>query len=143
MIDQRKLPGKLSYIECADHHEVADAIRTMAVRGAPAIGITAAMGLGLAAYGSKAGSREELVEDLEKAAQILRGTRPTAINLFWAIQRIMDVASASGGDADDIRLVILDEAQRMADEDIETNRRMGKLGAGLLADGDTVLTHCK
>ena len=143
MIDQRMLPQHISYLECSDHNEVANAIKTMAVRGAPAIGVTAAMGLALAAYNSNARSKAKLISDLETAGRILRETRPTAVNLFWAIQRVLDKVSSVGGDVDDARLTAIDEAQLMADEDIETNRRMGKFGAALLSDGDTVLTHCK
>ena len=143
MIDQRKLPQHVSYLECRDYNQVAEAIKTMAVRGAPAIGVAAAMGLGLAAHTCKAKSREELINYLEMAGEVLRKTRPTAVNLFWAIKRVLDVASSTVGDTEDIRVAVIKETQRMADEDISINRRMGKYGASLIEDGDTVLTHCK
>jgi len=114
----------------------------MTVRGAPAIGVTAAMGLALAANRSKRTDPEGVISDLEKAGQILRSTRPTARNLFWAIDRVLRRAREAANQQGDVRSAVVKEAQLMADEDIESNRRMGQFGAALIQDGDTILTHC-
>ncbi len=141
LIDQTKLPNKLVYIKCKDYKEVADAIKKLVVRGAPAIGVTAAFGLALAAQSSKAKTLAELMTDLDTAFKILRSTRPTAVNLFWALERVMTKAKKAKTIAE-VKKVVLDEAQKMSKEDIEANRRMGSNGAALFRDGDVVLTHC-
>ena len=143
MIDQRRLPLKLSYLRCTDYHQVAEAIRRMAVRGAPAIGVAAAMGLALVASHSRAGDKDRLLSELEEAGQILRGARPTAVNLSWAVQRVIGKARAALGGVDDVRKVVVNEAVAMADEDVPINRKIGRHGSALLEDGDVVLTHCK
>jgi len=123
--------------------EVAASIRQMAVRGAPAIGATAAYGLALAGQLSTAGSAQDLWADLQAAAAVLRDARPTAINLVWALDRLLQTACDSlkkGPQATRRRLV--EEAQRLADEDVEINRRIGQHGAALINDGATVLHHC-
>ncbi|KAF0107926.1 MAG: methylthioribose-1-phosphate isomerase [Anaerolineaceae bacterium] len=144
MIDQRRLPGSLEIAVCRTHVETAEAIRSMTVRGAPAIGVTAAFGLALAANGSRARSAAALLADLETAAQILKVSRPTAVNLAWAVDRVMKVISkkAEGRSVDELRSFVLDEAQRIADEDVAVNKRMGEHGAALIDDGDTVIHHC-
>jgi methylthioribose-1-phosphate isomerase len=143
MIDQRKLPSIFEMAEFSDYNGVAMAIREMYVRGAPAIGATGAFGMALAAQQSGANSRETLLRDLEKAAEILRATRPTAVNLFWGIQRMLRAATDEEIEhVDDIRKNILDEAQRLADEDVEINLNMARNGAALVKDGDTILHHC-
>jgi len=114
----------------------------MTVRGAPAIGVTAAMGIALAAKLSKNGDRKLLILDIEKAAEIIRATRPTARNLFWAIERMLRKAREAADQGRDIRETLVVEAQLMADEDVAANLRMGAFGAELIEDGDTVLTHC-
>ena len=143
MIDQRLLPGELVLIDLWSPQEVADAIRQMSVRGAPAIGATAAYGLALAGQLSKAQTSQELWHDLENAVGILRGARPTAVNLSWALDRLLKSAHTvfqEGPSA--IRQRLVEEAQRLADEDVEINRQMGAHGASLINDGDTVIHHC-
>ena len=142
LVDQRQLPDRLTYVVCRDYRQVAHAIRDMTVRGAPAIGVTAAMGLALAARRSKHSDEKRLLLDVEKAAVTIRATRPTARNLFWAIERIMKKAREAARQGLDIRETLVAEAQLMANEDIEANRKMGANGAQLIQDGDTVLTHC-
>ncbi|MEM4675808.1 MAG: S-methyl-5-thioribose-1-phosphate isomerase [Nitrososphaerota archaeon] len=144
LIDQRRLPSKLVYISCKNYREVAKAIKNMTVRGAPAIGVAAAMGMALAAKSVKSKNVEKLMSELEKAKNVLASTRPTAINLYWALERIMKVAreAAKSGDAKKVVLSVLDEAKKMADEDVETNKAIGKYGSTLINDGDVVLTHC-
>lgn len=143
LIDQRKLPSVFEYVEFTDYQGVAKAIRDMYVRGAPAIGVTAAFGMALAAHQSTATTRKALLHDLEAAAEILRATRPTAVNLFWGIQRMLRVAAAEEVEhADDIRQNILKEAQRLADEDVEINLRIAKNGTALVKEGDRILHHC-
>jgi methylthioribose-1-phosphate isomerase len=143
MIDQRKLPSIFEMVEFSDYHEVAVSIREMYIRGAPAIGAAAGFGMALAAQQSAARDREALLRDLEAAAEILRATRPTAVNLFWGIQRVLRVATSEEIEhVDDIRQAILEEAQRLADEDVEINKRMARHGAALVKEGDTILHHC-
>ena len=141
MIDQTKLPNELVYVKFTDYREVADAIRNLVVRGAPAIGVSGAFGLALAALQSRAKTKEDLLSDLEQAKKILYDTRPTAVNLAWGLDKIMQVAK-SRNDVLEIKKSIVEEAKRMADEDIKVNMRMGKYGAQLLGDNDTVMTHC-
>ena len=141
-IDQTILPLKEEWIELRSCMEVASAIKEMKMRGAPLIGVAAAYGMALTAYHSNAKTKREFMRELEKSAEILRNTRPTAVNLFWAIDRIMNKARSFQGSLEDLRREIISEALKMADEDVETNRRIGKHGAKLLSDGDTVLTHC-
>jgi methylthioribose-1-phosphate isomerase len=140
-IDQTKLPSKLAYVKCTNYKEVADVIRKLIVRGAPAIGVSAAFGLALAAQQSNAKIVPELMIDLDSAFKTLRATRPTAVNLFWALDRVMGKAR-SAKTVSEARMMVLDEALDMAEEDIETNRKIGAQGAELFKDGDVVLTHC-
>jgi len=143
MIDQRALPHELVVAEYADYRQVATAIRDMVVRGAPAIGVSAAMGLALASLQSQAQDRSTLLRDLESAAKELRAARPTAVNLGWALDRMMRRAQdASLASADDVRAALVAEAQAMAEEDVAVNKRMGAHGASLIRDGDTILHHC-
>ncbi len=143
MIDQRKLPGAFEIAEFADPQGVAQAIREMYIRGAPAIGAAAAFGLALAAYHSQATTREDLLQELEAAAQVLREARPTAVNLFWAVDRVLRRArDPQLQTPQEIRDAVIAEAQRIADEDVETNRRIGRHGAALLPEEATVLHHC-
>jgi methylthioribose-1-phosphate isomerase len=128
--------------EYDDYTLIAGAISDMVVRGAPAIGATAAFGLALAAQCSEAVDRAEMISDLETAASILREARPTAVNLAWALNRILGIVEEVDGDVDELRRVVLTEAQRIADEDVEINKRIGKHGAALIDDGDTVIHHC-
>ncbi len=141
-IDQTRLPNEEVMIELRNCREVASAIKDMKMRGAPLIGVAAAYGLALTAYHSKAGDREELLKELEESAELLRRTRPTAVNLFWAIDRIMKRVYGTIGGCEDVRRAVIEEAKRMADEDVEVNRRIGMHGSKLIDDGDGILTHC-
>ena len=142
LIDQTKLPNETVWVKIADYKAMASAIKEMKLRGAPLIGVAAAYGLALTAFRSKAETREHLLKELEESAAVLRKTRPTAVNLFWAIDRVMKTAQKTAGSKDALAEAVVTEAQKMADEDVETNRRMGKHGATLIEDGDVVLTHC-
>jgi methylthioribose-1-phosphate isomerase len=143
LIDQRLLPNRLELPVYHDYVAVARAITDMVVRGAPAIGATAAFGLALAGFQSQAADRLGLLRDLEQAAAVLRAARPTAVNLNWALTRLLRVAAdESLESADDVRNALLSEAQRLADEDVAINRRMGQHGAALINDGDVILHHC-
>ncbi len=142
MIDQRRLPDVLEVISYHSHVEVARAIQEMVVRGAPAIGAAAAFGMALAARESTAHTAPELLSDLRKAATTLKAARPTAVNLAWAVDRVLRVAASLDQSADTIRAGILAEAQKLADEDVEINKRMAAHGAALIADGDTIVHHC-
>jgi methylthioribose-1-phosphate isomerase len=141
MIDQTKLPNKLVYFKCNDFNDVAYAIKNLVIRGAPAIGVAAALGLALAATHSKAKTVSELMSDLDIAFKVLRATRPTAINLFWGLERVIEKAKA-GKTVDNIKKIILDEALKIAKEDIQNNKQLGINGAELFEDGDIIMTHC-
>jgi len=141
-IDQARLPQEVVTLEMGSCDEVAEAIKMMKIRGAPLLGAAAAFALALAAYNSKAKDREELINKLERAAEILRGTRPTGFNLFWAIDRILDKARNFSGNAKALAAFIVEEAQKIADEDAAANRLIGKYGAELINNGDVILTHC-
>ncbi|HQR38831.1 MAG TPA: S-methyl-5-thioribose-1-phosphate isomerase [Blastocatellia bacterium] len=146
MIDQRLLPGEEKYPVFATYQEVADAIRDMVVRGAPAIGVSAAMGVALGAKAIDAGlPRDDFDKALEPVYETLAGTRPTAVNLFWAIERMRHVARdarAAGADNAALQQRLVDEAIAMHAEDIQANRDMGRFGAELLPESGVVLTHC-
>ena len=141
MIDQTKLPNELILVEYDDFNQVADAISTLVVRGAPAIGVSGAFGLALAVLQSDATSKEGLFLDLENAKKILFATRPTAVNLGWGLEKIMDIAK-TGNSVEEIRELVISTAKRMADEDIEINKAMGKNGSILFDNNDTIMTHC-
>jgi methylthioribose-1-phosphate isomerase len=143
MIDQRKLPHALVINSYDDYTAVAGAIRTMVIRGAPAIGAAAGFGMALAALHSSAKDRAALLLDLAGAEKVLAASRPTAVNLFWAVERMRRTAANEElATADEVRAALLAEAQRLADEDVEINRRMATHGAVLIKDGDTILHHC-
>jgi len=141
MIDQTKLPNELVFVKYTDFNDVADAIRTLVVRGAPAIGVSGAFGMALAALQSSSKTIEDLLSDLEKAKKILFDTRPTAVNLSWALEKIMQVAK-QGKTVSEIRDGVIVKAKQMAEEDIDINKKMGKNGAELFQDNDTIMTHC-
>jgi len=141
MIDQTKLPNQLVYVKFSDYNQVADAIRNLVVRGAPAIGVSGAFGLALAVLQSNSETKKQLLDDLKKAKQILFETRPTAVNLAWGLERIMNTAN-SGDSVEQIRELVINEAKKMADEDIEINKTMGKIGSELFDNNDTIITHC-
>jgi len=145
MIDQRLLPTEEKYLMLRSCEEVAEAIRQMVVRGAPAIGVSAAMGIALSSKQSAVSSVADLEGDFDYFCEMMSGTRPTAVNLFWAIERMRDRfrrEKAAGGDVDAVKAALVGEAQAICREDIESNRRLGRFGGELLPDGATVLTHC-
>ena len=143
LIDQTRLPTEEVYIECRTIEEVADAIRTMRVRGAPAIGVTAAMGLALGAQTIQAGNFKEFSETLEGMASLLTRTRPTAVNLAWAVRRLLNLARKSRGlSLPEIKAALAAEARAMREEDIRINRAMGQHGQSLVPNAARVLTHC-
>ena len=141
MIDQTKLPNELVFVKYDDFNQVADAIRTLVVRGAPAIGVSGAFGLALAVLQSKTTTKDELILDLENARKILFETRPTAINLAWCLEKIMKIAK-SGDSVKQIKELVINTAKKMANEDIEINKTMEKNGSVLFDDNDTIMTHC-
>jgi methylthioribose-1-phosphate isomerase len=141
LLDQTRLPSRLVYIRCRKHKDIVKAIKNMAVRGAPAIGISAAFGLALAASNSKAKSSIGLMKELDTAYWELRSTRPTAINLFWGLDRVMNKAK-TGTNLHEIKDEVISEAKKIAQEDIQNNMTLGLNGAKLLYDGDVVITHC-
>jgi len=142
-IDQTKLPTEETYITCKNYDEVADAIRTMIVRGAPAIGVAAAMGVALGTQQSQAKTLPELERDFDTICKVLAGTRPTAVNLFWAIRRMREkFEQLRPLPTEKIKAELVAEAQRMLVEDIAANQTMGRYGAVLLPSSGGVLTHC-
>ena len=141
MIDQTKLPNTLEYVIYTDYNQIAEAIRTLVVRGAPAIGVSGAFGLALAALQSDVTEKDELIIFLENAKKILFETRPTAVNLVWGLNKIMEVAKQATT-VDQIRTNVVDAAKKMAEEDIQINMTMGKNGSELFDNNDTIMTHC-
>lgn len=145
LIDQLRLPQELVIQDCHTPQEVAEAIRTMKLRGAPAIGVAAAYGIALAARVSQATNIPDLLTDIRAAADLLRATRPTAVNLTWGLGRMLRRAqevAASNGDVTALRHALLAEAEAMAEEDIAVNKAIGRHGAALIPDGANILTHC-
>ncbi len=141
LVDQRKLPHVVEYVECRDYREVARAIKEMIVRGAPAIGAVAAFGFVLGARQFSHLKNEEFIESMGLVYKTLASTRPTAVNLFWALERMNRKIQQCIYD-ERLLWILEEEAVRIAKEDIETNKAIGKYGQTLLKDGDTVLTHC-
>ena len=145
MIDQRLLPNEEKYLTLRSYEEVAEAIKKMVVRGAPAIGISAAMGLALGAKQSVGTSVPDLEDDFDYICDVMSKTRPTAVNLFWAIERMRACfkrQKAIQRNVEEIKGDLVDEALKIFEEDIEANRSIGRNGAPLIRDGATVLTHC-
>lgn len=143
LLDQRRLPAEEKEQECCDWREVAEAIRTLAVRGAPAIGVAAAFGVALAARESRATVFDDFLADLEVALKGLAATRPTAVNLFWALERMRRVSLDHRAlPLDKLKARLLAEALAIQDEDVAANRAMGVEGARLVPDSARVLTHC-
>src|SRR6266700_4210780 len=145
MLDQRLLPTEEKYLILRSYEEVADAIRKMVVRGAPAIGVSAAMGLALGASQSVGSSVADLAFDFKHMCKIMGATRPTAVNLFWAIERMRGVMAKARTEklgVEQAKQRLVDEALAIFAEDIESNRALGRFGADLITDGATVLTHC-
>jgi methylthioribose-1-phosphate isomerase len=137
-----KLPHETVFLEMKTCNDVAEAIRAMRLRGAPLLGAAAAYALALTAYHSKAKNRDKLIAELEGAAETLKRTRPTAVNLFWAIDRILDKARGFYGNARELATYVVEEAKRITDEDAAANHLIGKHGDELINDGDFILTHC-
>jgi methylthioribose-1-phosphate isomerase len=145
MLDQRLLPTEEKYLMLRSYEEVAEAIKKMVVRGAPAIGVSAAMGLALGARQSVGMSVSDLEDDFDYMCKVMSETRPTAVNLFWAIERMRERfrrEKSTTQETEKIKTSLVEEAQAIFREDIEANRALGRFGAELLSDGDTVLTHC-
>src|ERR1700678_624431 len=142
-IDQTKLPMEETYVTCTTHEQVADVIRTMVVRGAPAIGVAAAMGIALAARNSKAESTADLKRDLDQACDLIAKTRPTAVNLFWAIRRMQEKFERLRiRPVAQIKREMVEESERMHAEEVAANQAMGRHGAALMPREGGVLTHC-
>ena len=141
MIDQTKLPNSLEYVTYTDYNQVANAIRTLVVRGAPAIGVSGAFGLALAALQSNAKEKDQLIQDLKTAKKILFETRPTAVNLSWGLDKIMKIAEHCKT-VSEIRENVIAKAMVMAEDDVNINKKMGKNGAELFQNNDTIMTHC-
>jgi len=145
MLDQRLLPNEEKYLTLRSYEEVADAIKKMVVRGAPAIGVSAAMGLALGASQSVGTSVADLEYDFDFMCKVMAATRPTAVNLFWAIERMrraLAKAKTETSDVEQVKQRLVDQALAIFQEDIESNRALGRFGAELIPDGATVLTHC-
>src|SRR5256886_6924847 len=142
-IDQTKLPNEETYVTCKTHEQVADVIRNMVVRGAPAIGVAAAMGIALAVKNSKAETAGDLKSDFDQACDVIGKTRPTAVNLFWAIRRMQEKFERIRiWPIPQIKQTLIEEAQHMHAEDIAANQAMGRHGATLMPSEGGVLTHC-
>jgi methylthioribose-1-phosphate isomerase len=145
MLDQRLLPTEETYLMLRSYEEVADAIKQMVVRGAPAIGVSAAMGLALGASQSVGTSVADLEYDFDYMCEVMAATRPTAVNLFWAIERMRAAlrrAKTESTDVTELKRRLVAEAQAIFDDDLKANRSLGKFGGELIPDGATVLTHC-
>ena len=143
LIDQSKLPGRVEILDCRDYHAIADAIRELRVRGAPAIGVTAAMGVALGAKAIHSTDHQEFMARVSEICNHLAATRPTAVNLFWAIERMKRVLEDdTKSSIDDLKVQMVNEAIAIQQEDIAMCRTMGQYGAQLLQDGQTILTHC-
>jgi methylthioribose-1-phosphate isomerase len=141
-VDQTRLPLEIVTLELTTVDQMAEAIKNLRIRGAPLLGAAAAFALALEAYHSKAKTNQTLLNELDYAAKTIKSTRPTAVNLFWAIERVINKAKSFRGDVEDLKTTVVKEAQKIADEDAKANKAIGKNGAGLIKDGDTVLTHC-
>jgi methylthioribose-1-phosphate isomerase len=141
-IDQTRLPHKVVFLKLRTCQQVASAIQTMKIRGAPLIGAAAAYGLALTVFHSRAKNRTELIRQIKDSAELLKKTRPTGANLFWAVDRVLEKARRTSGSVDHVVKVVVEEAKRIADEDVQMNKKIGEHGSKLIEDGDTVLTHC-
>jgi methylthioribose-1-phosphate isomerase len=145
MVDQRKLPGQEIYLRCRTAPEVARAIKTMVIRGAPAIGVAAAMGIALGMQRSKVQGTRQYAVEFNRVCDLMAGTRPTAVNLFWAIDRMKRVFAEgvqAGESVAELTTRLVGEAQLIHDEDVASCRAMGQAGAAVVPDGARILTHC-
>ncbi|HJW65197.1 MAG TPA: S-methyl-5-thioribose-1-phosphate isomerase, partial [Candidatus Bathyarchaeia archaeon] len=141
-IDQTRLPHEIVTLELKTVEQMAEAIKTLRIRGAPLLGAAAGFTLALAAYHSTARNKKKLLVELDEAGTKIKSTRPTAVNLFWAIDRVLCKAKCVSGNIEELKSFVVQEAQRIADEDVEANLAIGRNGVDLIHDGDTVLTHC-
>jgi methylthioribose-1-phosphate isomerase len=143
MLDQTRLPVEVVYVECGDYLMVAEGIKKLRIRGAPAIGIAAAMGIALAAQDVDAAGFEDFTGKLEPVYETLLGTRPTAVNIRWAVERMKALLERNRGEnTERLKALLIAEAKKILEEDIRVNRAIGEWGAQFIHDGDTVLTHC-
>ena len=143
ILDQSVLPEDVCFLDCSDYAEVAEAIRSLKVRGAPAIGVTAALGIALGARQYTEPGLDGFRQHLDRVCAVLAATRPTAVNLFWAVDRMKRVlGGASLPTVEVCQRLLLEEAQAMLEEDVRVNRTLGKYGAAIINDGDHILTHC-
>lgn len=143
MLDQSRLPLEVVYVACKDYQTVAEGIKKLWIRGAPAIGIAAAMGIALGAQEIKAQNFDEFVEGLQPIFETINATRPTAVNIHWAIERIKRfLAFRKDEGVDTLKRLLIEEGIRILEEDIAINRKIGEFGAQFIRDGDTILTHC-
>ncbi len=140
--DQTKLPIQEITLKINTVEQMCEAIKVLRIRGAPLLGAAAAFGIAIAAHHSRAKTKAELVGELEDAAAAIKRQRPTAVNLFWAADRVLAKVSNFAGTVKELKVSVVEEAQRIADEDAAQNRAIGKIGAELVRDGDTILTHC-
>lgn len=142
MIDQTRLPSEEIYVECDTYEDVAEAIRRMVIRGAPAIGVAAGMGIALGALKTRTNDREEFVSEVKRVSDVILATRPTAVNLPWAVKRMLRTLAEADGTVELMKAKLIQEAKDILDEDIMTCRNLGKVGAQLIKDNAVVLTHC-
>jgi methylthioribose-1-phosphate isomerase len=143
MLDQTKLPREVVYVDCRDYHMVAKGIKDLWIRGAPAIGIAASMGIALGAQEVKASDFNAFMQGLEPVFRTLLATRPTAVNIHWAVERTKNLLRKRQNDSvESLKKFLIEEAQRVLQDDIEINKTIGRWGAQFIKDGDTVITHC-
>src|SRR5512138_2424763 len=140
--DQTKLPLQEITLEIKTVEQMAEAIKVLRVRGAPLLGAAAGFGVAIVAYQSKAKTTAQFYKEIEAAGNLIKAQRPTAVNLFWGVDRVLSKAKAAKGTVEQLKATVIEEAQIIADEDAQQNRAIGKHGAQLIKDGDTVLTHC-
>ncbi len=143
ILDQSLLPLEIKYIYCDKYQMVAEAIKNLKIRGAPAIGIAAAMGIALGSQDIKAKGFEDFIEQVESIMQVMLSTRPTAVNIKWAVDRLKNLLLSNKDEpVAKLKEILIEEANRILQEDIEINKAIGRWGAQFIQDGDTILTHC-
>ena len=146
MIDQTRLPGNLVFFRCRTVSQVVDAIKTMKIRGAPAIGVAGAMGTALSVLASKASSRERLMKDIETDCIALKSARPTAVNLAWGVDKVVDLLESETPEKfanNEVGRRVVAFVKELAERDVSTNKKLSDVGEKLFRDDDGVLTHCK
>jgi methylthioribose-1-phosphate isomerase len=142
IIDQTKLPREETYVECMTYEDVAEAIKRMVIRGAPAIGVAAGMGIALGAIKIRTKDKVEFISGVGRIADVILETRPTAVNLSWAVRRMLGVLEREEGNVGEMKQRLVEEAKKILEEDIMTCRTIGKAGAGLIKGNSVILTHC-